>query len=131
VRPALFAKQVVMMLLALNRIEFGESHPELREYVLARDAVGLPTRCRLFLSLFDAPVARHGALYAHLDLNSPEHPRAFVTDLLDPPFAYTVTIDEVELEPRPGEITWFTTLGPDSVRDIELVLPGERQRDPV
>lgn len=121
VRPALFAKQMVMMLLALNAPEFGESFPELREYVRERDAVGLPDRFRFFLSLLNVDVARYGGLYSTLNF---ETRKAFaVTDLLYPPFAYTLTIDEQGPKPRPGEITWFTTLVPDDRRKITLTLP--------
>jgi hypothetical protein len=121
VRPALFAKQVVMMLLALNAPEFGDAFPELRDFVCERDAIGLPERHRLFLSLLNVDVARYGGRYEALNFITC---KSFsVTDLLYPPLAYTLTIDEQEPEPREGEITWFTMLAPDDERDIRLTLP--------
>lgn len=121
VRPALFAKQMVMMLLALNGSEFGDAFPELRDYVRERDAVGLPDRHRLFLSLLNVDVARYGGRYEAVNFVTD---KSFsVTDLLYPPLAYTLTINEQEPEPREGEITWFTTLTPDDERDIKLTLP--------
>jgi len=121
VRPALFAKQMVMMMLALNGPEFGDSFPELREYVRERDATGLPERFRLFVSLLNVEVARYGGLYAAFNFATD---KAFsATDLLYPPFAYTLTIDEEGPDPRSGEITWFTTLAAGDERDVKLTLP--------
>jgi len=121
VRPALFAKQMVMMLLALNKPEVAASFLELQEYVCEREAVGLPSRFRLFLSLLNVEVARYGGLYHAFNVFTGAGFGA--TDLLYPPFAYTLTIDEEAPEPRAGEITWFTTLAPDDMRDVELRLP--------
>lgn len=122
VRPALFAKQVVLMLLALNRCEVGDKNPALREYVLHREAVGLPERYRLFLGIFDGEVARFGGVYTAMREDG-SRPPFHATDLVYPPFIYTLTIDEQAADPRPGEITWFTGIDPDDERDVKLRLP--------
>jgi hypothetical protein len=124
-RPALFTKQVVMMLLALNAPEFGADHPDLRGFVLDREARGLPTRYRLFLSLFDGDVGRWGGFYTAIpfDRDLRPLPPIGVTDLLYYTYAYTLTIDETAPKPRPGEITSFTDYGADDTPELSLVLP--------
>ncbi len=122
-RPALFAKQLVMMLLTINGPEFGEEYPELRAFVLDRDARGLPPRHRLFLSLFRGDVGRWAGLYVAMQVDSsgqPSRPPILATDVLYYPFAYTLTIDEVGEAPGEGEITHFTTFRPDDEPELEL-----------
>jgi hypothetical protein len=124
-RPALFAKQVVMMPLTINEPALGVEYPELREFVLHRNARGLPTRHRLFLSLFRGDVARWAGLYVAMQVDSfgqPKLPPILATDLLYPPFAYTLTIDEADTLPREGEITHFTSFGPDDEPELELTI---------
>jgi len=49
--PARFLKQVVTMFASINRPEFMDFHPELRRFVLDREAVGLPPRYQIYLAL--------------------------------------------------------------------------------
>jgi hypothetical protein len=124
-RPSLFAKQVVTMLLALNAPEFGADHSALRAFVVTRKARGLPPRYRLFLSLFDGEVGRWGGYYGAMAFDRDLQPLApiGVTDLLYFPYAYTLTIDETAPEPRAGEITSFTEYRPDDTPELRLELP--------
>lgn len=43
VRPALFLKQLVAMLASVNQPTLLDDHPELRRFVLEREAMGLPS----------------------------------------------------------------------------------------
>ncbi|RDI73557.1 hypothetical protein Gocc_2698 [Gaiella occulta] len=85
--PVRFVKQVVLMLLVINTSEFAAEHEPLRRFVAERDLVGLPDRYRLYLGIYDEPLARHAGLYmlAHFDGSTI---RAFAaTDILYPPFS--------------------------------------------
>jgi hypothetical protein len=45
------------------------------------------------------------------------------TDILYPPFSYTLTIDEPTSSDRGGEITHLASLGYDEQEDVTLRLP--------
>jgi hypothetical protein len=121
--PVRFAKQVVLMLLAINSEEFAADHGPLRRFVVEMEAQALPERYRLFLGMFDEPVARHAGVYwpAHFDESGFTHFAA--TDILYPPFSYTLTVDEPAELPREGEITHLVALGYDEQVDVELRMP--------
>lgn len=68
VYPALFLKQVIAMLASINSAKLLEDHPALRNFVLDRNAVGLPPRYRFYLA-FTHPkssLARYAGLSAHI-----------------------------------------------------------------
>jgi hypothetical protein len=121
--PVRFVKQVVLMLLAINNAEFAADHEPLRRFVVERDAVGLPDRYRLFLGVFDEPVARHAGIYFPLHTNETGITGFAATDILYPPFSYTLTIDEPGEHTRGGEITHLADLGYDEQANVELHLP--------
>jgi hypothetical protein len=121
--PVRFVKQVVLMLLAINSAEFATDHQPLRQFVVERDAVGLPDRYRLFLGIFDEPVARHAGLYFPLHVDETGITGFGATDILYPPFSYTLTIDEPASSTRAGEVTHLAGLGYDEQSDVEIRLP--------
>lgn len=121
--PVRFVKQLVLMLLAINGPEFATENQPLREFVVERDATGLPDRYRLFLGIFDEPVARHAGLYFPMHVDATTVTGFAATDILYPPFSYTMTIDEPPDHMRPGEITHLVGFGYDDQADIQLRLP--------
>jgi len=58
VRPLLFLKQVVYMILAVNGAGFSTAHPDLRRFVLNRDATGMSDACHFYLALTWGPGSR-------------------------------------------------------------------------
>jgi hypothetical protein len=103
--PVRFVKQVVLMLLAINPAEFAAAHEPLRAFVLGREAQGLPGRYRIFLGLYDHPVARHAGCYHPVCVDENGITGFAATDILYPPYSYTLTIDEPTEASRDGEIT--------------------------
>jgi hypothetical protein len=51
VRPALVLKQLVAMLASVNQPTLLDDHPELRRFVLEREATGLRSRYQFYLGL--------------------------------------------------------------------------------
>jgi len=121
VRPALFAKQVIAMLLASTPEGFSSEHPELQHLVLERDARGLPDCYRLYLSLFKRCVARETGVYDVLTDFGVTVFRA--VELSYPPFSYLLTIREGRIADRLGAISHFLDNGPDDEREVTLRLP--------
>jgi hypothetical protein len=121
--PVRFIKQVVLMLLAINTSGFATDNEPLRRFVVERGAVGLPDRYRLFLGILDEPVARHAGLYFPMHVDETGMTGFAATDILYPPFSYTLTVDEPAASERPGEITQLASLGFEEQSDVELRLP--------
>lgn len=121
--PARFLKQVVMMLLAVNPVEFGDAHQPLRDLVMTRDAIGLPERYRLYLALYDRDSAQHRGVYTPMHFG-PEGITGFdATDILYPPFGYTLTVGEPAPAEGACEITHFADIPIDEQRDVSLRVP--------
>lgn len=112
-------KQIVASLLALNAPEFAQKNPDLVKFVLDRHAKGLPTKYRLYLSLYAGPLARFAGLA--VELNVVTGKAVYMTELAHPPFAYLLTIDSEASQPV-GEITVWSSRDFDEVRDERLVL---------
>jgi len=123
VRPALFVKQLVAMLASVNQPTLLDDHPELRRFVLEREATGLPSRYQFYLGLTHpkstvfrfaglSPLVRDGLWCV-----------TWVTDLVWAPFVYAMTIDE----PAPlfaiGNIGAFADRKHNQVEDMILQLP--------
>jgi hypothetical protein len=123
VRPALFLKQLVAMLASVNQPTLLDDHPELRRFVLEREATGLPSRYQFYLGLTHpkstvfrfaglSPLVRDGLWCV-----------TWVTDLVWAPFVYAMTIDE----PAPlfaiGNISAFADRTYNQVEDMILQLP--------
>ncbi len=56
------------MLLATTPAGFADGHPELQRLVLNREAIELPERYRLYLTLFNANATRETGTYHPIDL---------------------------------------------------------------
>jgi hypothetical protein len=111
------------MMLAINTAEFAADNEPLRRFVVERDAVGLPDRYRMFLGVFEEPLARHAGLYFPVHVDETGITGFGATDILYPPFSYTLTIDEPSSNERAGEITHLASLGYGHEMDVELRLP--------
>lgn len=120
VRPLLFLKQIVYMLLAVNPTGFGDVHPDLRQFVLSRDATGLSGSCHFHLGLVWGPGMRHVGTTAKMGLR--QGSAWLISEVAFPPFSCVMSVDA----PRHGlplcEITAFARYGPDEVTDVELPL---------
>lgn len=94
VRPALFLKQVVAVLASVNAPSFLDHHPDLRDYVLQRENLGLPLRYQFYLALTHpkSSIARFAGLSPLL--RDGVWAVTWVTDLVWPPFGYILTSDE-------------------------------------
>lgn len=123
VRPALFLKQLVTMLASVNTPTLLDHHPELRRYVLEREATGLPSRYQFYLALTHpsssvfrfaglSPLIRDGIWCV-----------TWVTDLVWPPFAYLMTIDEPAPRFPIGNISAFADHKYNQVEDVTMQLP--------
>jgi len=123
VRPALFLKQAVAMLASVNQPALLDYHPELRRFVLDREATGLPPRYQFYLGLTHpsstvfrfaglSPLVRDGIWCV-----------TWVTDLVWAPFAYVMTIDEPAALFPIGNISAFANRKYDQVEDAILQLP--------
>jgi hypothetical protein len=123
VHPAAFLKQVIAMLASINSADFMDHHPALREFVLNPDALGLPSRYQFYLAV-TAPgttLARNGGLSARFIEGSWN--AVWVTDLVWPPFAYVMTIDEPAPYLAAGNITDFANRRRTDKVDVNLTLP--------
>lgn len=121
--PSRFVKQVVLMLLAINPAEFGDEHQALRDFILTREATGLPNRYRLYLGLYDRDAARHAGLYWPMHFGADGITGFGATDILYPPYSYTLTIDEPTPSTGGCEITHLAEIGYDEQQDLSLRLP--------
>lgn len=123
VRPALFVKQVVAMLASVNAATLLDHNPELRQYVLRREVIGLPSRYQFYLALTHpkSSVARFAGLSPLL--RDGTWSVRWITDLVWPPFGYMMTIDE----PAPlfpiGNISAFANRKHSQREDVVIQLP--------
>lgn len=118
--PLRIAKQFVSMMLSTSPPDLARLHPELPEFVLDRERIGLADRYQLYLALFAGPLARQTGIAHSLHIES-----GAMTTLVEvafPPLAYVMTIDS---KPGPIEmlnITSFVDVGYDTRADIEAHL---------
>ena len=118
--PLRLIKQIVTMLLATSSLGLALDHPELGDFVSARERTGLSDRYRFYLSLFAGPNARSTGVAVRLDVE-----RARVDTLVElafPPFAYVMTIDAEPDAIQTCDITEFTTIGYRQRADLEMDL---------
>lgn len=120
VRPLLFLKEVVSMLLTINGSQFGEANADLREFVLDRSRQGLPERYRFYLTLLEGPNARYAGLTGKSNLST--HQSLLVTELAYPPFAYSLVIGEPLKGLPTADISHYADMGADEQSDVVLDL---------
>lgn len=116
VYPLRFLKQVVVMLLAVNRP--GRMHEELAPFVLDKHRTGVPDRYKFYLSLVRGRIMRAVGLAARARLGSGEVD--LFTELAYSPFAYLMTVDTPRAVLPVGNITNFATWGYGDLCDVEL-----------
>lgn len=105
VRPLAFVKQIATMILAVNGVGFAERNPELREFVLDRDRVGVPDGVQLYLALYLGPNSRLSGVQGKADVNTGEvH---LMSEIAHAPFAYLASFDEPSPLLPIGNITGF------------------------
>lgn len=123
-RPLPFAKQIVSMMLALNEPAFGAAYPELREFVMEKERVGLPDDHRIYLSLCDIDFARWVGRYDFLGITvTGEVETVVATELSYYPFTYVLSIGPPL---RMGALTDITEFAHRARRDIvteKLTIP--------
>jgi hypothetical protein len=112
VQPARLTKQIVTMLLALSGPGFAALHLDLREYAQSPDWVGLTDRYRLYLQFCAGNMARFNGGAGRLSLREDGgHDLVYAVELVHPPFAYILTVDESSPTFECGDITGFADLG--------------------
>lgn len=118
VRPLLFLKQVVFMILAVNHAGFGAVHPDLRRFVLSRDATGISDTCRFYLGLVWGPGVRHVGITAAMGKRG----ASLLSEVAFPPFSCVMCLEEPWHSLPVCDITSFARCGPDELADVELPL---------
>jgi hypothetical protein len=121
--PLRFLKQAIAMLLSVNRVDFGDENPDLRQFVLDRHTCNIPERYQTYLALYLGPKARYVGLSktVHVE-NGATH---FVTELAFCPFSLTLSLDERVPFLSDGNIAHFKRCSNDTPVDFDLkVLVG-------
>jgi hypothetical protein len=120
VAPLLFLKQVVYMILATNGPDFGRLNPDLRQFVLDKEMVGLPPRYHFHLGLLWGPNARQVGAAGKIDIFKGQN--AVLAEVAFAPFSYVLRIgDRLDSLP-PCDISGFSRYKPDERLDLELTL---------
>lgn len=108
VEPLAVMKYVVTLMLVTCRSAWSATdHPELRRFVLDREAKGLPDRYRFYAGLLYGPYGRSTGLAHAIDAYTG---RTFsIAEVSFPPVAFLMTLDQPRGETTwPGEITHMT-----------------------
>ena len=119
-RPLPFLKQVAYMHLVVNGWEFARRNVALRDFVLAREATGLPDRYHFHLGLIYGPSARHVGIGAKYSLETDTS--AVLSEIAFPPFSYVLRIGERLPSLPPLDISSYASCSLDDVADLELSL---------
>jgi len=117
--PLRLIKQVLAMLLATSPPELSATHPELADFVLDREATGLPERFQFYLALYAGPLARSTGVAHRLDIASGRADT--LVEVAFPPYAYVMTIDSPDQEAiETANITSAVDVGYNQTADLEL-----------
>lgn len=118
--PLHFIKQIVTMMLATSSAALSLEHPELGDFVLDRDRVGLSDRYRFYLSLFAGPRARSTGVARDIDFERGRDDT--LVEVAWPPYAYVMTIDSEPEAIDTVDITDFVNVRYDQRADMRLSL---------
>ena len=123
VRPGRFMKQVVTMLLAIAPGGFAKANPELAEYALKPEKLGLPPRYKIYLALYAGPLARFDGGAVRVSAG-PEGvgSNVLILEIAYPPFAYVLAIDETEPSVETCDVTNLTEPGIDVETEVRMTL---------
>ena len=123
--PARVARQAISCMLSLSGSStLAEHHPALRDLVLGGDPVELPPPIRLYLRLYLHPVGRligGPGGQGRLEIRSGRVDRFLQLD--PPPVGLVLQVDGLPDSEIGNDISWFTTIGVDDQRDVELDIP--------
>jgi hypothetical protein len=119
-RPLLFLKQIVYMLIVINGPRFGDHNQHLRRFVLDREVVGLPPDEHFHLALVWGPHARHIGLGGKVDLEAGG--AAGLSEIAFAPFSYVLRVGQHLESLPPCEISSFASYRPEDIVDVELHL---------
>lgn len=119
VRPLLFLKQVVYMILAVNGAGFSAVHPDLRRLVLNRDATGVSDACHFYLGLTWGPGVRHVGITAGVSM---KRGASLLSEVAFPPFACVMCLEQPWHGLPVCDITGFARYGPEEITEVELPL---------
>jgi hypothetical protein len=118
VRPLLFLKQVIYMILAVNHAGFGAVHSDLRRFVLTRDAAGMSDACRFYLALTWGP----GSRFVGVTGAGGGRGVSLLSEVAFPPFSCVMCLEEPWHGLPACEISDFARFGPDETANITLPL---------
>lgn len=119
VRPLRFIKQVVTMIFSANSPSFAEKNPALVNFVLDRDAKGLPTEYQIYVTLLRGNLSRLSGVSG--EMNFEKGGMIIKSEIAHPPFGLVMTFDSPP--PREfGRVTRFADFDLDDRQDTTLLL---------
>jgi hypothetical protein len=116
--PLRLAKQIIAMLLATSPFNFSVANPELGDFVLDRERVGLDPKYQLYLSLFAGPNARTTGVASRLDVTTGRSD--VIVEVAYPPFAYVMTVGSEPDAIETVNITEMVDVGYNQMADLDL-----------
>jgi hypothetical protein len=119
--PLRLIKQIAAMLLATSPPDLSAAHPELAEFVLTREATGLPERFQFYLALYAGPLARSTGIAQRVEIATGRTDT--LVEVAFPPYAYVMTIDSPDHEAlETSNITSAVDVGYNQTADLEMDL---------
>jgi hypothetical protein len=122
--PSRIAKQIISMFASTNGPSFFAAHPELRKFVLDRNAVGIPHKFRLYtyLTTSNTQAGRITGIVATMDFGG-SGPSVF-SEIAFMPFGYILTIGSQPPAAGLFDITFFCYERFGQYRDLHLPIPS-------
>jgi hypothetical protein len=120
VRPLAVIKQIATMFLALNNNNFRERHQPLADFVLNKEATGIPGDYQFHLMFYIGPFTRYSPLEWHVIANAPG-PQS-ISELAVPPFCYVLTIENKFCIPY-GSINHFADYKYEESTTLKMRVP--------
>jgi hypothetical protein len=123
--PGRIAKQIITMFASANGAGFFDANPDLRKFVLDRDAVGIPPKFRLYCyrTSQNSERFRTSGIIGMMDLGG-KAPRIF-SEISFVPFGYILTIDSAPPVSDLLDITFFCHEHYGQYRDLHLPIPSK------
>lgn len=115
--PLRIAKQIVATMLAASQEELVVQRPDLRAFVMDPELSATPGQIRLTAYLCGTRSGRTTGLAVAMKPDAEPH---WLVEFALPPFGYVLTIDGVPFDPRPTDISWFTTCAYNDERDVAI-----------
>ncbi len=115
--PLRFLKQVITMFFSVNTPDFADLHPALVNFVLNRDATGLPPDYKVELVLVRGGLARGFGVHGMVDTTTGR--TTVASEVAHYPFAVRLVHGEVA-GPRRGVVEPLSRYGYDEQREVWL-----------